>query len=228
VLDLTKNTAALTIHTLDAPWRFVNKPAGLPVFPPHADPGGDCVLRRLEAQACPGPGPWPPGFEGGLAHRLDTATSGLVAFAPDPEALARLRAQFQSGVLRKHYVFVSEGQVDFDTHVVEVELAHHPHHPDRMIARRRPTTDHRGKWYPTWTRFERLGPGRWAAEIRTGVMHQVRAHARFVGLPLRGDPLYGGAPGPFCLHHTFIEGPDWRSPQVPPPWTDSTGADALA
>ena len=89
--NLIEKPQPLAVLAQDAPWRFVNKPAGLPVFPPHADPSGDCVLRRLEAQGCLGPGPWPQGFEGGLAHRLDTATSGLVAFAPDPEALATLR-----------------------------------------------------------------------------------------------------------------------------------------
>ncbi|MBM4369052.1 MAG: RNA pseudouridine synthase, partial [Deltaproteobacteria bacterium] len=73
--------------------RFVDKPAGLPVFPPHADPEGDCVLRRFTAIITPPPG-FPRGFEGGIAHRLDNLTSGFLVVAKAPEALARVRAEW--------------------------------------------------------------------------------------------------------------------------------------
>ena len=64
-----------------------------------------------------------------------------------------------------------------------------------------------------------LGPGAaWQAEIHTGVMHQVRVHAAFVGLPLTGDRLYAGGPGTLRLHHARIVGDGWRSPWVEPPW----------
>jgi 23S rRNA pseudouridine1911/1915/1917 synthase len=200
---------------------YLFKPAGLPVFAPHDDPAGDCLAARVAAAGLAGEGPWPPGFEAGLAHRLDTVTSGVVVAARTPEALAALRAAFAAASLRKFYVFESAGRVDFTERIVTAPIAHHPSRKDRMVCPwpDRPTPDHtphRGKWYPAWTCISRRGAA-WQAEIRTGVMHQVRVHAAFVGLALTGDRLYGGAPGAFRLHHARIVGDGWRSPWVEPP-----------
>ena len=197
---------------------YVVKPAGLPVFAPHGAPDGDCLLARLRTHGRVAGAAWPDGFDGGVAHRLDTATSGLMLMARSLDALGRLRAEFASGALSKRYVFETSARVRFDTRTVEAELAHHPHHADRMIARRTPTTGHRGKWYPAWSHFERVDDRRWAVEIRTGVMHQIRAHAALIGLPLDGDEKYGGAPGPFRLHHRQVVAPAWSSPVVEPAW----------
>ena len=196
---------------------YLLKPAGLPVFPPHGEAGGDCLLSR--ARDLLGPGPWPAGFEGGLAHRLDTATGGIVVAARTPADLARVRDEFAAGSLRKFYVFRSSGAVDFTDRTVTAPIAHHPTKKDRMLCPRSGAADatpHRGKWYPATTRLTRRGP-LWQAEIHSGVMHQVRVHAALAGLPLTGDRLYGGAPGPYLLHHLRIVGRDWRSPLAEPP-----------
>lgn len=212
----------------DALALYLWKPEGLPVFPPHADPAGDCLLHRLRA-AGRGQGEWPAGFEGGLAHRLDNATSGLVVCARAPDALEELRARFRSGRLEKRYLLcsVSGGTAP---RRCEAELAHHPRRADRMVVRRGPRTDHRGRWYPAQTGFEPLGGGWWRATMATGVMHQIRAHAAFVGLPLAGDPLYGppGVPSPssrvpFVLHHEGIRGPGWVTPTAPLSWRGDEG-----
>lgn len=222
----------------DARFRCVSKPAGLPVFPPHEAPGGDCVLARLLAafpeQAAPA---FPPGFEGGLAHRLDNPTSGLLLVARTPEALAVARAAFSARALEKRYLFVAAREVPWDSHRVLTPLAHDARRRDRMIARRGADTPHRGRWYEAETRLRRLGRtplgGLWEAVITTGVMHQIRVHAASVGLALRGDRLYGGGAPlsaadlgglpegvPFLLHHRGLEGaglPEARCP-VPPWW----------
>ncbi len=56
--------------------------------------------------------------------------------------------------------------------------------------------------------------------MRTGVMHQIRVHAAFVGLPLRGDHRYGGGrrDGGFFLHHVGLEGAGFATSPVP--WPD--------
>lgn len=206
----------------DAAHLYLFKPSGLPVFPPHDTPDGDCLLARL-LPFLPAEGwqDWPAGFEGGIAHRLDTVTSGVVVAARTAGALARLRTEFSAASLRKFYVFHSASSVSFTERLVVAPVAHHASKKDRMICAwpDRPTPDHtphRGKWYPAWTNLTRRGP-MWQAEIRTGVMHQVRVHAAFAKLPLTGDRLYGGAPGAFRLHHLRIVGDGWRSPLVEPP-----------
>ncbi len=211
------------------------KPPGLPCLPPHADPAGPSVARWLVETGLARPEGFPDRFQAGIAHRLDVPTSGVLAVAATPEALERLRGAFSGGLLEKRYLLVAARQVPWDRHEVDRPLAHHPRRRNRMVVQRGRSTRHRGRWYPARTRFERLGPHLWRATIRTGVTHQVRLHAAFVGLALAGDRLYGGGPTPpgapagvpFLLHHEGLAGkwPDGAplaSPVAPPPgwWED--------
>lgn len=205
--------------------KTVNKPAGLPVFPPHDDPAGDCVLARLYAEAPERRAvAWPEGFEGGIAHRLDNDTSGALLVADDLDDLARLRALFGEHHLRKEYVLLAARDVPWSENRCDRPIGHDREHRGRMIVQRGPNTPHRGKWYDAETVFIRIGDHLWDVVITTGVMHQIRVHAAFVGLPLAGDKRYGGGPPPaeapagasFCLHHVGIRG--LTTPVPWPPW----------
>lgn len=204
------------------------KPGGLPVFAPHGDAGGDCLLRRWrqempEAEAVD----WPSGFEGGIAHRLDTPTSGQVLAARTLQGLSRLRDLFSAGALEKRYRLVTAREVPWDDHRVQSPIAHDKRRKDRMIVQRGRATPHRGKWYAAHTRFKRLGPVAggwlWEAVITTGVMHQIRVHAASVGIPLLGDQRYGGGAPPsdqsvdFYLHHLGLTGPGLAPQEIPVP-----------
>lgn len=185
------------------------------MFPPHADPAGDCVLRRLLAEE-----PhradvaWPEGFEGGLLHRLDTSTSGAVAVARDLDELRLVRDLFARHRLVKSYVLRAARVPPWPVNVCEAPIAHHPTKRDRMVVQRGPNTPHRGRWYPAATWFRRGAGDVLHASISTGVMHQIRVHAAFVGAPLLGDRTYGGGPTPpdappgvtFFLHHLGFAG----------------------
>jgi len=170
--------------------RFVAKPQGVPCLPPHGNPDGDSLLARLRAAGLAGEGDFPPGFDGGIAHRLDTLTSGFVVVARTAAALAAVREEWP--MLRKFYHFRSIGQVDFAVREITAPIANHARRADRVVVQRWPRERHRGRWIEAWTRLRRLRDEWWEAEIRTGVRHQVRAHAAFAGLPLAGDELYGG------------------------------------
>jgi 23S rRNA-/tRNA-specific pseudouridylate synthase len=162
-----------------------------------------------------------------LAHRLDTPTSGQVLSANTPDDLLWLRGLFASGQLTKRYRFVSAGDVPWGSNTVEAPIAHDKRKRKRMIVRRGQSTPHRGKWYPASTRFERLGPTTdgatvWEAVITTGVMHQIRVHAAFVGIPIRGDSRYGGGvfileKASFLLHHYGLSGPGLEPPHATVP-----------
>jgi len=64
------------------------------------------------------------------------------------------------------------------------------------------------------------------ATIRSGVTHQIRLHAAFLGIPIRGDRLYGGGPTPpgspdgvvFHLHHRGFDGPAKTAAVPDPTW----------
>ena len=155
--------------------------------------------------------------------------SGAVAVAEDLEELAALREAFRGKRLRKTYRFVSRRDVPWNDGGCDRAIAHDRRKKRRMVVQRGPHTPHRGKWLPAETRFTRVGEGPhgpvWQASMRTGVMHQIRVHAAFVGLVLAGDPVYGGGepvPGgaPFALHHVGFVGAGFATgPVEPPPWS---------
>ena len=215
-----------TLLHRDGQHNILYKPAGLPVFPLHAAPDRPSLLKWWLAQpeygadgggSGGGPGGWPEGFDGGIAHRLDNGTSGLVVAAGSVERLAALRAEFSGRELRKFYRFRSSAAVRFDLRRVEAMIAHHPRDDRRMVVRAGKEAAHRGQWYPAWSEFRRIAGALWQVEIRTGVMHQIRAHAAVIGLALDGDRLYGGLAGTgagagaggFVLAHMEIRGPGW-------------------
>lgn len=207
---------------------FLAKPAGVPVFPPHADPQAPSLLQAwLAVRPQQAAQAWPAGFEGGLAHRLDTPTSGIVVACRSPEALVELRASFAAGALRKRYRFVTAREVPWSQHTVDRPIAHDRRRRARMVVQRGAATPHRGRWYPAHTELTRIDGASWRALITSGVTHQIRVHAAFVGLALAGDGLYGGGRLPpeieppdgagFLLHHEQIEGPGWSSPRLEVP-----------
>jgi len=206
--------------------RTLYKPPGLSVFPRHGQPGSDCLLARLLSED-PGRGSidWPEGFAGGIAHRLDIPTSGAVWVADDPAELARMRALFAGGALRKTYRFVAARDVPWQDNRIDRAIAHARGRKNRMVVQRGASTPHRGKWYPARTSVRRVHGDLWAAVIETGVMHQIRVHAAFMGLPLAGDRLYGGGEPPaqappgasFLLHHMGLEGGGMRTEPVEAP-----------
>ncbi len=209
----------------------LEKPAGLHVFAPHADPDGDCLARRLRAaQPWRDEVAWPDGFSCGIAHRLDGPTSGAVWVADDLDELARMRGWFAEGRLVKTYRFEARGDVPWSRHVVERPIAHDRARVARMVVQRGADTPHRGRWFEAHTEVERIAGRLWQARITTGVTHQIRVHAAFLGLALLGDRLYGGGPpldgpAPFRLHHVGLVGPDGvtTAPVPLPAWADPIG-----
>ena len=214
----------------DDDWLHLLKPAGLPVFAPHGDPEGDCLARRLlvefpeQAAALPSDLDSPDHWVGGILHRLDLWTSGLVVAARTPDAFRRGREAFESHRLHKVYRFLSAAVPPWTAHRIDAPLAHDRRKGSKMVWQRGRATPHRGRWYPASTQFslQEAWPDRtlWESRMSTGVMHQIRVHAAAVGIPLLGDRLYGGGHGErYYLHHRTIEGWPGGAPVVPEEWT---------
>jgi 23S rRNA-/tRNA-specific pseudouridylate synthase len=129
--------------------------------------------------------------DGGLVHRLDRDTSGVLLAATDSETYQRVRAMFRRRQVTKTYLALVEGAVESRFTI------------DLALARRRARVVAAGpsdRALPATTRVQPLdGSATWslvAATTKSGVAHQIRAHLALAGHPIIGDRKYGGQIAP--------------------------------
>jgi 23S rRNA pseudouridine1911/1915/1917 synthase len=190
----------------------INKRPGMPCHP--LVPGEtDTVANALAARfpECVDASPQP--REGGLVHRLDWSTSGVLMAARDRESYGRLRGMFSSGRVVKDYLALVMGVVDEPGRISSL-LRTASGDRTRMEVSFKQNARARGRQAESqfWPRHS-LGQ-RTLLQVRctTGVRHQVRAHLAHAGHPLVGDSKYGGQPIPgdrgAFLHAWRIQLPD--------------------
>jgi 23S rRNA pseudouridine1911/1915/1917 synthase len=162
-----------------------------PLEPGEKGTAANALVGRFPELARIGPA----AREGGLVHRLDTDTSGLLLAARTEAAHAMLRAQFSARTVEKGYLALVAGEIHAGGEIA-LPLLHDPRDPRRMQAASDPDYAQEHGARPAVTRFlpleRRSGFTLLDVEIATGVMHQIRAHLSFIGHPLAGDALYGG------------------------------------
>ncbi len=176
-------------------WMAIDKPPGLPVQPVR-DRGRRSAEEILRVQLKRG-GHSPSLY---LVHRLDTGTSGVVIFARDSAAAARLSRLFSSREMRKVYLAVVEGALEGEREITTPI--------DGRDAR---TVAHPISRAELGTLIE--------AEIHTGRTHQIRIHLASIGHPVAGDRRYGAtinAPR-LMLHAWKLEHPEIGEIEAPVP-----------
>ena len=193
----------LRIVHADAHVVVADKPAGMPSHPLKPGETGtaaNALVGRFPELASVGPAR----REGGLVHRLDSDTSGLLLAARTDAAHALLRAQFAGRTIEKGYLALVAGELHAGGEI-DVPLAHDPHDSRKVRAASDPEWAEAHGARPAATRFvpvvRRGGFTLLDVEIATGVLHQIRAHLAFIGHPLAGDALYGGPALPGLSRH---------------------------
>lgn len=124
----------------------------------------------------------------GLLHRLDRATSGLVAFALTAEAYEMLRDAFTKRKVDKTYLTVVRRRPPRERGVSRVRLEQ-VRRGDLLVS----VPGGRGSEAVThWkTIASARGKSVLSCRIETGRLHQIRAHLAALGCPVEGDTIYG-------------------------------------
>lgn len=176
----------------DAHLLIADKPAGLLSVPGRGPDNQDCLIARLQ-------GDYPDAL---TVHRLDMATSGVMAFGRGPEAQRALSRAFEQRRVAKRYVALVAGRVTQDAGEIDLPLiCDWPNRPLQKV-------DHDlGK--PALTRWRVLARGEAMTEVElapvTGRSHQLRVHMAALGYPILGDLFYAppevqAMSARLCLH----------------------------
>ena len=177
--------AQLTILLERSDLVAINKPAGMPsqpLRPGELGTAANAIVARFPECVAIGHDP----RDGGLVHRLDIGTSGVLIAARTDAAWTALRAAFHDHRVDKQYLAITDGR----------PVARSCDAPLAQRGKRVVVDNSDG--LAAHTTFTVEGATAAHALVRctanTGRMHQVRAHLAEVGSPITGDTLYGGQP----------------------------------
>ncbi len=131
---------------------------------------------------------------GGIVHRLDKDTWGIILGAKNKEAFDFLQGQFKSRQVKKKYLALVRGDLKSEGKVVS-PVGRLPYN------RLRYGVNPDGK--KAETRFKPVGKYFIEGNVytlvevwpKTGRTHQIRVHLQYLGHPIYGDSLYGGKLG---------------------------------
>ncbi len=175
---------ALDIIYEDDSLLVINKPAGLVVHPAAGHREGTLVNALLhhapELVTLP---------RGGLIHRLDKDTSGLLVIAKTLTAYTALVSALQKRRIKREYFALVSGELTAGGSV-DQPMGRHPVQRKKraIVANGKPAVTH----YRVLQRFSGFTSLR--VMLETGRTHQIRVHMAFIHHPLLGDPLYAGRP----------------------------------
>jgi 23S rRNA pseudouridine1911/1915/1917 synthase len=179
--------------------------------------------------------------EGGLIHRLDYETEGLLLVGKTQAALDALLLEQRRGLLVKEYSALTYRKAGGEPapgfppppfreapgDSFSIRSFFRPWGPGRKAVRpvedlspgRRDTAGDQGRPYTTeilaWERRE--GSACFHLRLRRGFRHQIRCHLAWIGMPVRRDTLYGApeqeaeSRRPFALRSRLISFRDPRT-----------------
>lgn len=178
----------------------VNKPQGMTVHLGNGNVDGTLVnalLYRLDKLS---------GINGvirpGIVHRIDKDTSGLLVVAKNDKAHVSLSEQIAKKTCRRTYLALLEGNLKPDRGTVTTYIGRSPQDRVKMAV----VPPDKGKLaitdYEVVKRYSGYTLCRF--DLKTGRTHQIRVHAKYLGHPVVGDPVYGIKKQKFSLNGQLL------------------------
>ena len=182
VIDWQPQTIPLDVIFEDEHILVVNKPAGMVVHPAAGHADGTLVNALLgyapELDTLP---------RGGIVHRLDKETSGIMFVARSALAHKSLVAQLSERTVSRTYCAVCTGALTGGGKI-DAPIDRHPTARTKMavVADGKPAVTH----YRIAHRFKHYT--QLQVNLETGRTHQIRVHMAHRKWSLIGDPVYAG------------------------------------
>lgn len=164
----------------------IDKPAGLVVHPAAGNRDGTLLNALLHHAPALATLP-----RGGIVHRLDKDTSGLLVVAKTLSAHHSLVEQLRRRSVHREYRALVQGEI-LTGGSVEAPIGRHPTQRTRMAVV--PDGRHALTHYRVLERYP--GHTLLAVTLDTGRTHQIRVHLAYLRHPLVGDSVYGARPRP--------------------------------
>ena len=184
-IDIVAEDIPLDIYYEDEDVIVVNKPSGMVVHPALGNYSGTLVNALIHhCKDLSGIGGV---LRAGIVHRIDKDTSGLLVSCKSDLAQKSLSLQFFNKTVTRKYYAICYGVINHNLGRIDAPIGRDPDNRQRMAVvdgGKNAVTNfkvlHRFKEY---TLLE--------LQLETGRTHQIRAHMKYIGHPVVGDPLYG-------------------------------------